>query len=456
MTDALKDFYKAIDGDFYDDQIRSLNPLRKWFHGNRYKIISDLVTAKFDNGMKIIDLACGSCNWNTKGLDVFGMDWNENLLKNAKERGRLSNYKMGDICDTGLVDNSFDIAVASEVLEHIVNYDRLVREIKRILKPGGYAVISVPFDTVFSLWRHLFFLQCLFQGYILGKDYYRKSCGHINHFSPQTLAALFIRHDFMIDAEFDMRRFTIFLVAQKSGVQAPSAPFEDLTIILPTLNEGPNIGEMLDRLTSNYRGARIIISDDGSKDNTKDIALSFKNKNVLFLDRGIQPQHGLTISILDAINLVKTRYFIVIDADGQHPWQKIKEMINYLRLSGGVVLGSRVKVSEKWPLHRKALSYAGTMLGKISLILRGKPYLSYDILTGFFGAETSLWKANAAGKENINTFRAKGYKIVFDFLKVADCGIKIGEVYYEFNRREKAVSKINSKVHMEYLKSIFS
>jgi SAM-dependent methyltransferase len=43
-------------------------------------------------------------------------------------------------------DDSFDILITSEVLEHIANLDKALEEIRRVLKPGGYHVFSIPVD----------------------------------------------------------------------------------------------------------------------------------------------------------------------------------------------------------------------------------------------------------------------------------------------------------------------
>jgi SAM-dependent methyltransferase len=43
-----------------------------------------------------------------------------------------------------LPDASFDVVIASQVLEHIIRRQRLLREIRRVLKPGGHALIFVP------------------------------------------------------------------------------------------------------------------------------------------------------------------------------------------------------------------------------------------------------------------------------------------------------------------------
>jgi len=454
MATHSNEIYKNIAGDFYDTQAGSFNPLRKWFHVNRYRIVNNLVKSKFKTGMKILDVGCGSCNWNMQKLDVYGIDLNENLLKLAKDKKRLSDYKVADLYDAAIPNESFDIVVASEVIEHIHDYQRAIKEIMRILKPGGYAVISVPFDTFSSFWKYLFFFQCLIQGYIFRNAYYRKQCGHVQHFSKEKLETAFAGQGFNIDTSFVMRRFSIFLAAQKPGpgTQKP-LEYEDLTIILPTLNEGSDIKELLDYLILKYRKAAIIVGDDGSKDETKKVALSFTGSNVYFLDRTNYPIHGLAASVIDAIREVKTKYFVVMDADGQHPADKIDELVSQLRLGTNLVIGSRINVIGGWPWGRKVLSYLGTGFGKISLLLRNKLYLSYDILSGFFGADTDYWRKITLENSNKNKFRPRGYKILFDFLKIIPNDTSVAEVYYEFSSYKKLSSKMNFKVVLEYLKA---
>jgi SAM-dependent methyltransferase len=57
----------------------------------------------------------------------------------------LADLKM-DIMDMPLQDNTFDVVICNHVLEHVADDRIAMREIFRVLKPGGWAVLQVPID----------------------------------------------------------------------------------------------------------------------------------------------------------------------------------------------------------------------------------------------------------------------------------------------------------------------
>jgi len=67
----------------------------------------------------------------------------ENITKN------ISNIPLiqFDLVNCPLPDNSVDVVVALNVLEHIKNDEGALKQIYRILKPGGYAIIEVPANS---------------------------------------------------------------------------------------------------------------------------------------------------------------------------------------------------------------------------------------------------------------------------------------------------------------------
>lgn len=210
----IKD-YENIEEDFYDAQTKSLNPLRAWFHNKRFEIIRSLVNDNYKKGDIIAELACGNCNWNIDKIPVIGVDVSKKMLEYAYKKGRISKMLVEDCEHTSLKNNSISILILAEALEHMNNPKIVLSEIYRVLKKKGIFIVSVPYDTNFSLWKPLFKIQCFFQGVILGSDYYKKECGHVNHFSPKTLIALLNKYNFKVVRLFDNKRFTIFVVAVK-------------------------------------------------------------------------------------------------------------------------------------------------------------------------------------------------------------------------------------------------
>lgn len=214
MLDAKK-FYSSINNTFYDDQVKSSNPFRRWLHGNRYRIIRSLVKGFYIQGKVIVDFGSASCCWNTDGLPVIGVDLHEHSLIYGKEQGRLADFRVADIVNSGLSDNSCDIVVSTETLEHMVDIDLVLSEIYRVLKPGGVIVLSVPYDTPFSLWNTFFSLQVLYKSYFCGSAYYKKQCGHIQHFSPKSLCRTVKNNNFKILTDFSFYKFHLFVVGHK-------------------------------------------------------------------------------------------------------------------------------------------------------------------------------------------------------------------------------------------------
>ncbi len=53
-----------------------------------------------------------------------------------------------DLCEIPLEDDRFDIIICNHVLEHIVDDEKAMKELFRILKPNGFAVLQVPFSPL--------------------------------------------------------------------------------------------------------------------------------------------------------------------------------------------------------------------------------------------------------------------------------------------------------------------
>ena len=55
-----------------------------------------------------------------------------------------------DIEDTGLEDGAYDLIICNHVLEHVSDYGKALKELKRILSPQGIIIISFPVDSSYA------------------------------------------------------------------------------------------------------------------------------------------------------------------------------------------------------------------------------------------------------------------------------------------------------------------
>ena len=72
-------------------------------------------------------------------LDYVSADW-------ASPRAKL---KM-DVTDIQCEDNTFDVILTNHVLEHVPDDRKAMRELHRVLKPGGFAILQSPLNKKFE------------------------------------------------------------------------------------------------------------------------------------------------------------------------------------------------------------------------------------------------------------------------------------------------------------------
>jgi dolichol-phosphate mannosyltransferase len=231
--------------------------------------------------------------------------------------------------------------------------------------------------------------------------------------------------------------------------------YESFTVVIPTLNEGKNIYPLMETIDKLYPGISLIVSDDGSRDETQRLVTKYNHKNSRFrlLDRSKKQVKGLTASVVDGVKLAKTRFFIVIDGDFQHPPEMIEEIASKLDSGYDVVVGTRRKdLTTKWNPFRRLMSKTAIVLGRFRLLLKG--IKCRDVVSGFFGCRRNLFLQ--VFSSHSRKFELTGYKVLFDFLKYVRPTIRITEALYYFNLRERGQSKINRKHIISYFRSLFT
>src|SRR5688572_11601070 len=150
-------------------------------------------------------------------------------------------------------------------------------------------------------------------------------------------------------------------------------PDPQLSIIVPALNEGPNLQPLAEQIAAAVGGRaggyEVIVVDDNSRDNTREVAAALAARFPLRLIVRETPKDGLSGAVLRGIAESRGAYLVVMDADLQHPPAKLPELVAPLeRGEADFVVGSRYapggSTAEKWSLFRKINSRVATFLAR--------------------------------------------------------------------------------------------
>ena len=116
-----------------------------------------------------------------------------------------------------------------------------------------------------------------------------------------------------------------------------------LSIVIPVYNEQEALPVVLPEIIEycKSRNWQLILVNDGSKDNSKDILLKFNmEENVMILHHKLNKGYGGAIKT--GIKAVQTKYLITIDADGQHVLSDIDDMLAIMiEKDADLMVGSR-------------------------------------------------------------------------------------------------------------------
>jgi glycosyltransferase involved in cell wall biosynthesis len=132
---------------------------------------------------------------------------------------------------------------------------------------------------------------------------------------------------------------------------------EAYTVIVSAYNESQNIGALMKRIPQSVK-PHVIVVDDGSKDNTADIARSFNVRVIVH-----QKNKGKGGAIRTGLDAAKTDVVILMDGDNQHNPAEIPMLLAKLAEGNEMVIGSRFLANNKMPFYR---NLANTVLSVIS------------------------------------------------------------------------------------------
>ena len=219
------------------------------------------------------------------------------------------------------------------------------------------------------------------------------------------------------------------------------------SLVIPALNEALNLPPLLEQIDAALVGRdyEVIVVDDNSRDNTREVCAALAARYPLRLIVREQPTNGLSGAVLHGIAHAAGEYLVVMDADLQHPPAKIPELLAPLeRGEADFVIGSRYvaggSTGEAWTLFRKVNSRVATLLAR--------PFAgrTSDPMSGFFALKRSTY----ARAQRLTPL---GYKIALELMcksRVAS----VREVPIHFAERTRGESKLTLKEQFRYLEHL--
>lgn len=158
----------------------SKNPIQKFLIKKFYaSFISLAKPLKIES---ILDAGCGEgftmdkLLKNEVGKRIEGIEYEKNAIDFGKKLFPNLIIKQGSVYELPYKDNSFDLIVCTEVLEHLEDPTKALKEILRVSKK--YLIISVPNEPLFMI-----------SNFLRGKNLSRlgNDIEHINHWNPLSL-----------------------------------------------------------------------------------------------------------------------------------------------------------------------------------------------------------------------------------------------------------------------------
>jgi dolichol-phosphate mannosyltransferase len=228
-----------------------------------------------------------------------------------------------------------------------------------------------------------------------------------------------------------------------------------LTLVLPTRNEAENVPKLVRELRESLSDLdyRVVFVDD-STDETPEVIQGLAEQDGcirLVRREGTERHGGLSTAVTTGMELFSgaSEYTCVMDADLQHPPEKVREMLEIARRSDAdVVVASRYGPGGNYAglsgRMRRAVSVGSKYLARI---LFKEARKTNDPMSGFF-----LIKNQAISGIQ---FRPTGFKVLLEILVCAP-ELKILETPFEFQARHAGVSKANMRQGFEYLGHILS
>lgn len=241
---------------------------------------------------KVLEMGCGSgeiCIYAAlNGCTAFGIDNNPLAVEAAREKAWQCGledalFDLQDFTRLNLPDSSFDTVVLAEVLEHVSQPSLILSEAKRLCRPGGRIIISVPNGYAVPDNEHI---------RIYNKNILRDQILETTESEPQWVnlstdkwLLCYVKNskNTARSEKHNTNDFkTYFLPPHPTSKLDRSGK---VSIIVPTYNRAEYLPHALDSIfQQTYKNLEVIVVNDGSTDSTEQVLDKYKEK-IIYLTK---------------------------------------------------------------------------------------------------------------------------------------------------------------------------
>jgi ubiquinone/menaquinone biosynthesis C-methylase UbiE len=178
----IKNFWSNLHLNAHDDNLKKISSnqilnyiseLEKLFISRNHLAINEMPYKKLKN-KKVLEIGCGtgahSLLFAFYQAKIHVTDITEKRIDSAKKLINLlpsknAKFKLCDAENIPYEDNTFDIVYSNGVLHHTYNITKAIEEIKRVLRPGGEAIIMLYAKNSFLYYINIYFIRGILLGY---------------------------------------------------------------------------------------------------------------------------------------------------------------------------------------------------------------------------------------------------------------------------------------------------
>lgn len=209
---SLKDIWKQVPPDYYEKGIHR-NPFQMVWHKWKWRTMENILKTSKIRPLKILDVGCSSGHITARiakfypRAETIGIDSYDRAIKYGRKIHPQINFRTVDAHKLPFKENNFDLIVCIETLEHLVNPEKVILEMKRCLNKNGSILIGQ--DTDSFLFKMIWFIWTKTYGRV-----WRNS--HFHPFTPEDMKNLLEKSSLKImNKKFSQLGLEIFFLAKK-------------------------------------------------------------------------------------------------------------------------------------------------------------------------------------------------------------------------------------------------